>query len=248
MMDATSISFGLAFLAGLVSFLSPCVLPIVPSYVSFVTGLTLDELRDANDAAARRQAAMHAGLFILGFSALFVALGASATALGGVLTRSLPLLQQIGGIVIVLFGLYMVGVLRIPALMRERRVHLASKPAGAFGSVVAGVAFGAGWTPCVGPVLASILLYAGMEATMTRGMLLLAVYALGLGIPFFAAAVGLNAFLVRMQWLRRWLGPIERATGAFMIFVGVLLFTGRFTALSSFFASFGQLIDLEVGF
>ncbi len=247
MTNASSISFGLAFLAGLVSFLSPCVLPIVPSYVSFVTGLTLDELRNSNDSAARRQAALHAGLFIFGFSALFVALGASATALGGVLIRSLPLLQQVGGVVIVVFGLYMVGVLRIPALMRERRVHLASKPAGALGSVVAGVAFGAGWTPCVGPVLATILLYAGMETTMTRGMALLAVYALGLGIPFFAAAVGLNAFLVRTQWLRRWLGPIERATGAFMILIGVLLFTGRFTALSSFFAGFGQLINLEVG-
>src|SRR5690606_17100201 len=158
------VSFGLAFLAGLVSFLSPCVLPIVPSYVSFVTGLTLDELRNADSAAARRHAALHAGLFIAGFSALFVALGASATALGTVLARSLPLLQQLGGVAIVFFGLYMLGVLRVPALMRERRVHLARKPAGAIGSVVAGVAFGAGWTPCVGPVLATILLYAGLEA------------------------------------------------------------------------------------
>jgi len=247
MTDAISISFGLAFLAGLVSFLSPCVLPIVPSYVSFVTGLTMDELRDADDAAARRTAAMHAGLFIVGFSALFIALGASATALGGALTRSLPLLQQIGGVVIVLFGLYMLGVLRIPALMRERRVNLASKPAGAFGSVVAGVAFGAGWTPCVGPVLATILLYAGMETTMTRGMMLLGTYALGLGIPFFVAAVGFNAFLTRTQWLKRWLGTIERVTGAFLVLLGILLFTGRFTALANFFAGFGQLINLEAG-
>jgi cytochrome c-type biogenesis protein len=138
-------------------------------------------------------------------------------------------------------------VLRIPALMRERRVNLASKPAGAFGSVVAGVAFGAGWTPCVGPVLATILLYAGMETTMTRGMMLLGTYALGLGIPFFVAAVGFNAFLTRTQWLKRWLGTIERVTGAFLVLLGILLFTGRFTALANFFAGFGQLINLEAG-
>lgn len=245
-MDATSVSFGLAFLAGLVSFLSPCVLPLVPSYITFVTGLTLDELRDAGSAAARRHAALHAALFVAGFSALFVALGASATALGSRLARSLPLLQQVGGVVIVFFGLYMLGVLRVPALMRDRRLRLARKPAGALGSVVAGVAFGAGWTPCIGPVLATILLYAGMEATMTRGMLLLATYALGLGLPFFAAAVGFNAFLARTQWLRPWLGAIERGAGAFIVLVGVLLLTGRFAALSSFFAGFGQWIDLGV--
>ncbi len=244
-MDAPTVSLGLAFLAGLVSFLSPCVLPLVPSCVSFVTGLTLDQLQDGDAPRARRQAALHAGLFVLGFSLLFVALGATATALGTVLGRSLPLLQQLGGIVIVGFGLYLLGVLRVPALMRERRIQLASKPAGRIGSVVAGIAFGAGWTPCIGPVLASILLYAGLEATMTRGMLLLGVYALGLGIPFFLAALTLNAYLAGARWLRRWLVPLERATGAFLVLVGVLLFTGRFAALSGFFAGFGQLIDLE---
>jgi cytochrome c-type biogenesis protein len=245
-MDAGSVSLGFAFLAGLASFLSPCVLPIVPSYVSFVTGLTLDDLKGDDRAGARRQAALHAGLFILGFSLVFVALGASATALGGLLRRSLPLLQQVGGIVVALFGLYMLGVLRLPALMRERRVHLASKPAGRIGSLVAGIAFGAGWTPCIGPVLASILLYAGLETTMARGVLLLAVYALGLGIPFFLAAVGLNWYLSGARYLRRWLVPIERVTGAFLVLLGVLLFTGRFSALSSFFAGFGQLINLEM--
>ena len=246
-MDATSISYGLAFLAGLVSFLSPCVLPIVPSYVSFVTGMSLDELRDADHTAGRRHAALHAALFVLGFSLLFVGLGASATALGSVLTRSLPLLQQIGGVIIVAFGLEMIGVLRVAALLRERRLHLSTKPLGAFGSVAAGIAFGAGWTPCIGPVLASILLYAGIETTMTRGMLLLGAYALGLGIPFFVAAVAFSAFLARTQWLRRWMVPIKRATGIFLVIVGILLFTGRFAALSNFFAGFGQLINLEAG-
>ena len=176
---------------------------------------------------------------------MFVALGATATVLGSALRSAMPVLQQIGGVVIVLFGLYLIGVLRLPALMRERRVHLARKPAGLIGSVVVGLAFGAGWTPCVGPVLASILLYAGMETTMLRGSLLLATYALGLGVPFFVASVGLNWYLVGTKHLQRWLRPIEVAAGAMLLVVGVMLFTGRFAALTNFLAGFGQLVKLE---
>ena len=244
MSDVASTSYGLAFVAGLASFLSPCVLPLVPSYVTFVTGMSLDELTHATRREARMRAAIHAGVFVLGFGLVFVALGATATALGATLRRSLPLLQQLGGIVIAAFGLYLMGILRIPALLRERRVQLASKPAGLGGSLVAGVAFGAGWTPCVGPVLASILLYAGLEATMTKGMLLLVAYTLGLGVPFFVAAVGLNWYLAGTQRLRRWLRPIEVGAGALLVVMGVLLFTGRFTALSNFLAGFGQLLDI----
>lgn len=244
MTEAASVPLGLAFLAGLVSFLSPCVFPIVPSYVGFVTGLTLDELRDGSRADARRQAALHAALFVLGFSLVFLALGASATALGGVLRRSLPLLQQVGGVVIAGFGLYLLGLLRVPALMRERRVQFASKPAGKLGSVVVGVAFGAGWTPCVGPVLASVLLYASFEETLLRGTVLLGAYALGLGIPFFLAAVALNWFLAGSRRVRRWLLPLERAAGAVMVLVGVLLFTGRFAVISSFLSQFSPAIEV----
>src|SRR5690606_7903852 len=166
MSDTTTVSLGLAFLAGLVSFLSPCVFPIVPSYVGFVTGMPLDELGDGTRSDARRHAAIHAALFVLGFSLVFVALGASATALGAMLRRSLPLLQQAGGVLIAVFGLYLLGVIRIPALMRERRLSLASRPAGKLGSVLVGVVFGAGWTPCVGPILATLLLYASLEQTL----------------------------------------------------------------------------------
>lgn len=243
-MNEVSVSFGVAFLAGVVSFLSPCVLPIVPGYVTFITGMTLDELTVRGTAAARAKAALHASLFVLGFTLVFVTLGATATMLGAVLQRSLPLLQQIGGVVITAFGLYLVGLLRIPALMRDRRVHLASKPAGLAGSLLVGVAFGAGWTPCVGPVLASILLYAGTKTTMAKGMLLLGTYALGLGIPFFVAAVSLNWYLAGTRRLLRWLRPVEIVAGLLLIVVGVLLFTGRFTALSAFFAGFGQLITV----
>lgn len=244
MSDLGTVPLGMAFLAGLVSFLSPCVFPIVPSYVGFVTGLTLDELKESDGGRARRQAAVHAALFVLGFSLVFLALGASATALGAVLRRSLPLLQQLGGVVIAGFGLYLLGILKLPALMRERRVHLARKPAGRLGSVVVGVAFGAGWTPCVGPVLASVLLYASLEETMLQGMVLLGVYALGLGIPFFAAAVALNWFLAGSARVRRWLLPLERAAGAVLLLVGVLLFSGRFAALTSFLAQFSPAIEV----
>lgn len=243
-MNDVSVGIGVAFIAGLVSFVSPCVLPIVPSYVTFITGMTLDELSLRGTASARAKAALHALLFVLGFTLVFVTLGATATAFGTALQRSLPLLQQIGGILITVFGLSLVGLVRLPLLMRDHRVHLASKPAGLVGSVLVGVAFGAGWTPCVGPVLASILLYAGSTATMIRGMTLLGAYALGLGLPFFVAAVGFNWYIAGARRLTRWLRPVEIVAGALLVAVGVLLFTGRFTALSAFLAGFGQLITV----
>ena len=239
-----TVSLGLAFLAGLVSFLSPCVFPVVPSYVGFVTGLTLDELRESGRAEARRQAAVHAALFVLGFSLVFIALGASATALGGMLRQSLPLLQQLGGVLVVGFGLYLLGILRLPALMRERRVHLARRPAGKLGSVLVGIAFGAGWTPCIGPVLASMLLYAGMEETAGRGMILLAAYALGLGVPFFIAAVSLNWFLAGAVRARHWLVPLQRIAGAVLVLIGVMMLTGRFATLTAWLAQFSPPIDV----
>lgn len=246
MIESIPVSFGLAFIAGLASFLSPCVLPLVPSYITFVTGVTLEELTTGDRRAARMHAALHAGLFILGFTLVFVALGATATALGAVLRRSLPLMQQLGGVIIMALGFYLVGLLRLSWLMRERRVAVRSKPAGLAGSVLVGIAFGAGWTPCVGPVLASILLYAGMEASMAKGMLLLLTYALGLGIPFFVAAVGFNWFLAGSQRVRRWLRPMEIAAGSVLILVGLLLFTGRFSMLSNFLAGFGQVINVDL--
>ena len=245
METTVSIPYTVAFLAGLVSFLSPCVLPLAPSYITFVTGMSLDDLSTGDQAGARRQAALHATLFILGFTIIFMALGATATALGATLGRLLPALQQVGGVIITLFGLYLMGILRPSFLMRERRVQLARKPGGRVGSVLVGMAFGAGWTPCVGPVLASILLYAGMQATMSQGMLLLLVYAIGLGIPFFVAAVAFNWFLAGTRALRSKLGIIERVAGALMIVVGVLLVSGRFALMSNYLAGFGQLFSLE---
>lgn len=239
------VSFPLAFLAGLVSFLSPCVLPVVPSYVAFVSGLTLEELQERSSAEARRTALVHSLLFVAGFGAVFMTLGWAGSAFGRTVAAALPWLTRIGGVALVVLGLYLAGVLRIPALAREVRVHLTRKPAGKAGSFAVGVAFGAGWTPCIGPVLASILLYASLEATALHGALLLGTYAVGLGVPFVVASVAFNWFLASAGTLRRWVVPLERAAGTVLVIVGLLMVTGSFARLTGFLAGLGQLINLE---
>lgn len=240
------VSFPLAFAAGLVSFLSPCVLPVVPSYVAYVSGLTLEQLTDEPERRARVRALLHSVLFVVGFSLVFMTLGLVATAAGTAIARALPWIHRIGGVLVLVFGLYLIGALKLPALARERRVHLRSRPVGALGSLAVGAAFGAGWTPCIGPVLGSILLYAGLETTMTRGTMLLGAYAAGLGVPFVAASAGLNWFLAGSRAARRWARPLQRTAGALLVVVGVLMVTGRLSALTAFLASLGQLVNLEV--
>ena len=245
-MDATSISLPFAFLAGLVSFLSPCVLPVVPAYLTFVSGLTMDELSDGSAAAARRTAVLHAALFILGFLLVFMTLGASATAAGQAFNRLLPAISRVGGVLVILLGILLLDWVRLPPLARDLRLHLRTKPSGAAGSVVVGIVFGAGWTPCIGPILATILLYASMEATITRGTLLLAVYGLGLGVPFLVAAIGFNWFLTSLEALRSWARPIQKLAGILLLVIGVLLLTGEFAAVSASLADLGQWINLEL--
>lgn len=243
---SVDVSFPLAFLAGLVSFLSPCVLPVVPSYLAFVSGLTLEELQDGSSATARRTALLHSLLFVAGFAAVFMTMGWTASAFGQAVGQALPWLTRVGGVVLVVLGLYMAGLLPVPALARELRVHLTRKPAGQAGSFVVGMAFGAGWTPCIGPVLASILLYASMEATALHGALLLGTYAVGLGVPFLVASVAFNWFLAGAAVMKRWLVPLERAAGTVLVVVGVLMATGSFARLTGFLAGLGQLINLEI--
>ena len=245
-MDATSISFAFAFFAGMVSFLSPCVLPMVPTYVTFVSGLTMDELAESGVQGARRTAAIHSSLFVLGFLLVFMTLGASATAAGQAFNRLLPLITRLGGVAVILFGLLLLDWVRLPALAREVRVHLRSKPSGAFGSVLVGIVFGAGWAPCIGPILATILLYATMEATVAQGTVLLAAYGLGLGVPFLVAAVGFNWFLTRFERVRRWARPLQRIAGILLVGAGILLVTGMFSSVSTSLADLGQWIDLEL--
>jgi len=221
-------SFAIAFIAGLLSFLSPCVLPLIPSYVGFLTGLTLEELE-----VRRGTALLHAIWFVAGFSLVFVALGATASALGVVLLQSQVWIGRVGGVIVILFGLYLLGMLRPAFLMRDRRIELARKPLGYAGSALVGVTFGAAWTPCIGPILGAILTMAAAQASLALGAGLLTAYALGLAVPFLVAAVALDRFLVWFQKFRPYLVWVERVAGVLLIVLGLLLVTDRFTLLAS---------------
>jgi cytochrome c-type biogenesis protein len=224
-----------AFLAGVLSFLSPCVLPLVPSYLGFITGMTLDDLRGGTNRGAILVPAL---AFVGGFSLVFLIMGASATLLGQMLLRYQDWISRIGGIIIIVFGLHLLGVLRIMPFLREHRFQLGTKPAGVGGAVVAGVVFGAGWTPCIGPVLGGLLTYASTRETLASGMTLLAFYSLGLAVPFLAAAFATGRFLTASKSFRRWLPVVEKASGAILLVAGILLVTGSFTMLSAYFARF----------
>jgi cytochrome c-type biogenesis protein len=223
-------SFGLfvAFSAGLLSFLSPCVLPLVPSYVTFITGMSLEEVR-----VARRTALVHALLFVLGFSLIFIALGATASVLGRVLFAARVWIARIGGALIIAFGLYLLGVLNPRFLSQERRVHFADKPLGYLGTLLVGLAFGAGWTPCIGPILGSILIYSSSTADLHRGLLLLTAYSAGLAIPFIVAALAIDRFLAAFARYRGAMRWVNRVGGVLLIAVGLLLVTSYFTVLAS---------------
>jgi len=224
-------TFGVAvaFTAGLLSFLSPCVLPLIPSYVTFITGMSVDEVR-----RSRRTALIHALLFIAGFTLIFLAFGATASALGRVLLAAREWVARAGGVLIVAFGLYLLGVFDSRALDRERRVHFADKPVGYLGTVLVGVAFGAGWTPCIGPILGSILVYTSTVASLDRGLLLLFVYSLGLAIPFLIAALAIDRFLAAFARFRGAMVWMSRAGGVLLILIGLLLVTNYFSWLAGY--------------
>lgn len=228
MPEAQSVGLAVAFVAGVLSFLSPCVLPLIPSYVSFISGMSLDEL-----VHRRWTALTHAVLFITGFTLIFVALGATATGVGQLLNYQQVWLERIGGALIILFGLYLLGVFRWDALARERRIHLQNKPLGYLGSVLVGLAFGAGWTPCIGPILGSILLFSSTRADLGQGVGLLLAYSFGLAVPFLLAAVAVERFLEWFKRYRRYMPIATRISGAILIAVGLLLITGYFTLLAS---------------
>lgn len=223
----------IAFTAGFLSFLSPCVLPLIPSYVTFITGLSLEDV-----TRARRTALIHSLLFIAGFTLIFLALGATATVLGRLLLSYRLWISRFGGVLVIVFGLYLLGVLHIGAFMRERRVHLANKPVGYLGTVVVGIAFGAGWSPCLGPILGAILTYTASAADLSRGLLLLLSYSLGLAVPFLAAALAVERFLelfarhkAKMLW-------VNRVAGVLLVFVGLLMVSNYLTLLSTWMQAY----------
>lgn len=229
-MEIHGVELGVALAAGVVSFLSPCVLPLVPAYVSYVAGASVDDLANRDD---RRPAIMAASLmFVLGFSTVFVLFGAGATAAGAFVLRHSLLLIDIAGIIVILFGLVMMGVLRLPFLQRDVRFHPALARGRAGAAYVLGVAFGFGWTPCIGPVLGSILAIAATKATITGGIALLAVYALGLGLPFLGAALFTGFFVRHMGGLGRFGHRLQVIAGAALVAMGVAMLAGWVSAMA----------------
>jgi cytochrome c-type biogenesis protein len=214
-----------SFGAGIVSFLSPCILPLVPPYLCFLAGTSLETLSARPELATSTRVLSRAAAFVLGFAAIFIALGASSSSLGRLVSEHLPVLSRIAGLIILALGLHMLGLFRILPLMRQARFE-PGRPASIAGAFVVGLAFGFGWTPCVGPVLTSILLLAGTEDSVSRGAILLAAYAAGIGVPFIATALFTGPFLRWMMRLRPYLGMIEKAMGLALIVTGLLVFSG----------------------
>ena len=227
-MEKTSLF--IAFGAGILSFFSPCILPLIPAYISFITGLSLDELRLPGDKRSNVESLQkilrQTILFVLGFSFIFVALGATASYLGEVISQHERMIRIVGGSVIIFLGLHVTGVFNIRQLEYEKKLHLSSKPANIFGAFVIGMVFAIGWTPCVGPALAAILGLAGTQKTIGKGIMLLSAYSIGLGLPFILTALAMNAFLNLFSKVRRYIKTISIITGLLLIGVGILIITG----------------------
>jgi cytochrome c-type biogenesis protein len=222
-----------AFLAGLVSFLSPCVLPLVPGYVSLISGAGVEQLK-TQESQLLRKVMLNSVAFILGFSVVFITLGAVATEVSQMLSRYRSTLAQIAGVVIILFGLHLTGVFKIKALYTDARLHSVKGGSTAWGAFVIGFAFAFGWTPCVGPVLTVILTFAAAQDSITKGVMLLAIYSMGLAVPFLLTALGVERFLKFYSRFRVHMHTIEVASGALLVALGVLLVLGRFTIISNY--------------
>jgi cytochrome c-type biogenesis protein len=229
-----SVTYFGALIAGLLSFLSPCVLPLVPPYLCFLGGTTFDQLtgEDETPSHVYTTVVMSSVAFVLGFTTVFVTLGATASFAGQLIAENLPLLSKIAGVVIIVAGLHFLGLIHIPILHREARYHADARPAGLVGAYVIGLAFAFGWTPCIGPVLAAILAMAAGQDSVSQGVSLLLVYSLGLGIPFIAAAVAIRPFLRMLQRYRKHLGVMEKVLGAFLVLTGILFLTDSMTLIA----------------
>ncbi len=233
---AQSVTLLVAMGAGLLSFLSPCVLPLFPSYLAFIAGLSFDDLRLADgNPHLRRRVVRNALAFILGFFVVFVALGASFSFLGQLLFGYQQFIRRIGGVLIVLFGLYIAGALRAPWLMRERRVRLEGRQGTVLGAALVGVTFGSAWTPCVGPILGSILLLASTAGSAAAGVKLLTAYSLGLAIPFFLGSLAVERSLRFLDRFRGWLPLVDKVAGAILVTMGILVFTNYVSVLNAYF-------------
>lgn len=234
-MQPEHVSYAGAVIAGLLSFLSPCVLPLIPSYITYITGLSFADLQAEHPShIVRQKAVLHSIAFICGFTLIFVLLGASATFLGSFLASHAVLIRKIGGILVILFGVHITGLVPIGFLMREKRVTIHHKPAGYIGSFLVGLAFAAGWTPCIGPILAAILMVAATSEKVYEGIVLLLLYSLGLGIPFLLSSLAMHQFLTFFNRFRRHIRIFEIITGLFLIVVGVLIYSNWLARLSGY--------------
>ena len=222
-----------AFLGGVLSFLSPCVLPLIPSYVSFITGISFDDFKSGDRARIRKLTIINSSAFVLGFSTVFVLLGVSSSFVGKLLAVYYDHIRIVGGIIIIIFGLYVMGVLKLNFLASEKRIHLQSKPRGHFGSFIVGLTFGAGWTPCIGPILGSILLIASTTGSALQGFYLLLIYSLGLAIPFIVTSLAINSFLSHFSAIQKYMKLIMIISGLLLISFGVILLTDKVYLLLS---------------
>ena len=232
------ISYFYVVLAGLLSFLSPCVLPIVPGYLCFLAGTSLDKIASGEDASKERNVFYFALSFVFGFSTVFILLGASATLLSGLIYEYLDILRVVGGIIIIIFGIHFMQIIQLPFLNRDTRYQIESYRPGIVGSYVIGLSFAFGWTPCIGPILGSVLSIAASSETVTYGVVLLMLYSAGLGIPFLLAAYAINGFMIFLSKIRNYIRAIEIFTGVLLVIFGILILTNRIQELAFFFIKY----------
>ncbi len=234
------ISFPIAFLFGILSFLSPCVLPLIPSYVSFITGISFRDLTVGTDRRKiRRVTLAHSLAFVAGFSSVFIALGVSSSAVGRFFFAYVDTIRIIGGILVIVFGLFIAGALKLDFLLKEKKFRVSGKPAGCVGTFFVGMTFAAGWTPCIGPILGAILVYAGSKGSALYGFQLLSVYSLGMAIPFVLSALGINAFLAYSPKIARHMRVIMAGSGILLVVFGLMLITDQIRSLSKLLLKMG---------
>jgi len=227
-----NLSYSAALIAGLLSFFSPCILPLIPAYFSFITGLSLDELTE-NKAETRRKVILSTVFYVAGFSFIFILFGASASFLGGIASQYAWIIRYLGGGIVIVFGLHLLGIINIKALHFEKRLHVQEKPLHLMGTFVIGMAFGAGWSPCIGPMLGSILIVAGNQNTILKGILLLAVYSAGLALPFLILSFFIHSILDIMKRATKLINIINKVSGILLIVIGLLLIFDKFRLLGT---------------
>lgn len=241
MKQPQEITILIAFFSGILSFISPCILPLIPSYITYITGISFKDLTDLSSKTKLRwMTILHSFFFILGFSTIFILMGASATYLGQLLAKYQYLIMRGGGILIIILGVHFIGIINIPFLQTDKRFELKRKPIGYLGSFTVGVVFAAGWTPCIGPILSTILLYASASQNFGTGIILLVIYSLGLGIPFFLSSLAFNSFLTAFEKVKRYMRVVTLVCGIFLIFIGILLLTDTFKGISSYLNILGN--------